>query len=118
MFSLAAWTLAGCVLSGCEGRLGWVQGRLCPCFRESGIPSADRFRCWLSELSYNLVMDLNERRFEAFPRELRRIGKRRNHSQHDILDLEMALDSDWTSMDRTVFWLHDAGGMTYSEIAT
>jgi len=116
MFSPAAWTLA-VRLSGCEAQ-AWdaVQAGFVRAFERVGqLRQADRFGAWLKRIVVNQVMDLNRRRFEALP-ENDGGSETTKPFNHDILDLEKALDR-LDSMDRTVLWLHDAEGMTHAEIA-
>ncbi|MFU8831389.1 MAG: RNA polymerase sigma factor [Wenzhouxiangella sp.] len=114
-FAPAAWTLA-VRLSGCEAQ-AWdaVQAGFVRAFEKAGqLRQPELFGPWLRRIVVNQVMDLNRNRFEA----LAEHEPADPQPSHDAgqLDLERALNR-LDVVDRTVLWLHDAEGMTHSEIA-
>jgi RNA polymerase sigma-70 factor (ECF subfamily) len=115
-FSPAAWTLA-VRLTGCEA-LAWdaVQAGFVRAFERAGqVRQGQRFGAWLRRIIVNQVMDQHRRRLTALDEsDDEPIIEARDHD--GCIDLARALDR-LDPVDRMVLWLHDAEGMTHTEIA-
>ena len=115
-FSPAAWTLA-VRICGCEAQ-AWdaVQAGFVRAFEKVGqLRQPERFGPWLRRIIVNQVMDFHRQRFEALPDSLDQADESPT-SPADEMDLEQALGR-LDLADRSVLLLHDAEGLTHTEIA-